>query len=223
MIREFILFADILGLDYFINKKLYDRKLNDYQLLLGYRDFFVLRVPVVVDMSVTPHLFVCGLSGNGKTKMIENAIKDKHVVLINTFQGDFKNIAAPRILGNENILKYLNNLLVNIKSNKRNKPLYLVIDELLVLCIDKSITKVIMDILAVGRHYNIYLIGISQIGTKEAVKFKDLFNARVCFRQVEESSYRSVLGYSPEKKNLRKRQFYLYGTKILKGFTYTVN
>lgn len=67
-----------------------------------------------------------------------------------------------------------------------------------------------------------FLIGISQIGTKEAVKFKDLFNTRICFKQVEESSYRSVLGYSPENKKLTKQQFLLYSDKISEGYTYTV-
>ena len=58
---------------------------------------------------------------------------------------------------------------------------------------DKGITKAITDLLAIGRHYNIFLVGISQQGTKESVKFKDLFNSRICFSQVEESSYRSVI------------------------------
>lgn len=100
--------------------------------------------------------------------------------------------------------------------------MYIVIDELLVLCIDKNITKMIADLLAIGRHYNVFIIGISQQGTKEAVKFKDLFNARVCFRQVEESAYRSVLGYSPEDKQLKKREFYLYSDEINRGYTYSI-
>ena len=90
------------------------------------------------------------------------------------------------------------------------------------LCIDSKITKAIMDILAVGRHYNVYIIGISQLGTKETVKFKDLFNTRVCFRQVEESSYRAVLGYSPEERDLQKRQFLFYSDTLGMGHTYDV-
>jgi DNA segregation ATPase FtsK/SpoIIIE-like protein len=95
-------------------------------------------------------------------------------------------------------------------------------DELLILCMDNKIEKAIMNLLAVGRHYNIFLIGICQLGTKEIIKFKDLFNTRICFRQVEESSYRAVLGYSPEDKQLQKREFYYYSDEVGKGYTYDV-
>lgn len=190
------------------------------QLLIGYERHFLINYPVVIDMEITPHLFVCGLSGSGKTCMIEYAIKGKDIVLINAFKKDFKSIKARRVNGNEKILEFLTNLLANIHYHER--PLYIIMDELLVLCIDSKICKAIMDILAIGRHYNIFIIGISQLGTKEAVKFKDLFNARVCFRQVEESSYRAVLGYSPEERDLKKRQFLFYSDQIGSGYTYDV-
>jgi Cdc6-like AAA superfamily ATPase len=190
-------------------------------LLIGYDKQRWVKWPIIIDMEITPHLFVSGLSGNGKSRMVEYAIKDKNVVLINVFRKDFRSIKTRRINGNENILKYLTNLLKNMYYRK--KPLYIVIDELIVLCLDSKITKAIMEILAIGRHYNIYIIGISQLGTKETVKFKDLFNARVSFRQVEESSYRAVLGYSPPVRTLQKRQFLYYSHEIGMGYTYDVS
>lgn len=221
MFKELLFMVDVFTLDFLINKQLNNRNLSPYQLVLGYRDYKVLRVPIVVDMKKTPHMLVCGLSNCGKTKMIEYTVRNKKCVLINVFPQDFRNIVALRILGNAYILDYLNTLLKDIQSNK--EPLYLVIDEMLVLCMDKAITKAILDILSVGRHYNVFLIGITQTATKENLKFKDLFNVRVCFRQVEESSYRVVLGYSPEKKIKKQRQFYVYSDFVARGSTYTIN
>lgn len=221
MLKGILFTLDLIALAHCNNKRLQYKTLNQYQLQIGYSNNLIFKKPIVIDMRITPHLFIAGLSGNGKTKMIEYALQDKKVILLNVFEDDLKSIkASRRINGNDNILKYLNNLLKNIKRHER--PLYVVIDEMLVLCMDKSITRAIMDILAVGRHYNIFIVGISQIGTKESVKFKDLFNARVCFRQVEESSYRTVLGYSPENTKVKKREFYYYSNEVGKGKTYTV-
>jgi DNA segregation ATPase FtsK/SpoIIIE-like protein len=203
-----------------VRDKVETATLKDTQLLIGYDKKEWVKWPIIIDMEKTPHLFVCGLSGSGKTCLVEYAMKNKNVILVNAFKKDFRSIKARRINGNDKILKYLNGILDKIYY--RNKPLYIVLDELLVLCIDSKITRAIMDLLAVGRHYNIYLIGISQIGTKETVKFKDLFNTRICFRQVEESSYRAVLGYSPDQKDLHKRQFLFYSDQIGSGYTYDV-
>ena len=100
--------------------------------------------------------------------------------------------------------------------------MYVVIDELLVLCIDKKISNAIKDLLAIGRHYNIFLIGISQRGCKSDLSFKDLFNARMTFKQVESSSYGAILGYSVEDKRLNKREFILASDDIYRGMTYDV-
>jgi hypothetical protein len=200
----------------------YELKINSSQLLIGRAESEGLfKRPIVVDMRITPHMFVCGLSNSGKSCMIEYAIRDKKVILVNVFKDDFKSIKARRINGNDKILEFFHEILKDIYY--REKPLYIVMDELLILCMDSKITKAIMDLLAVGRHYNIYLIGISQIGTKETVKFKDLFNVRICFKQVEESSYRAVLGYSPEVKDLKPRQFLFYSDEIGIGRTYDVS
>lgn len=192
---------------------------DDYKLVLGYSGKLV-KKPIIVDMRSTPHLLCCGLSGQGKSRCIEYAIKGKDVVLLNAFYDDFKTIKGRRIVGNENILKYLESLVK--EPYKREKPLYIVIDELLVLCIDKKISNAIKDLLAVGRHYNIFCFGISQRGTKSDLSFKDLFNARMTFRQVEGSSYSAILGYSVEDKRLKKREFVLASDDIYKGMTYDV-
>lgn len=203
-----------------LKEKAENIKLSDTQLAVGYQQFTLYKKPIIIDMERTPHLFVCGLSGNGKTRMVEYAMQDKDVILINPMKKDFKSIKARRIISRDRILEFFTNTVDNIYL--RRKPLFIVIDDLLVLCNDKKITEKISDLLAIGRHYNIFLIGICQIGTKEAVKFKDLFNTRVCFRQVEESSYRAVLGYSPENTNLKKREFHLYSEEIVFGHTYDI-
>lgn len=219
MITELALIGAAICTSKYLNKPV-----GDYELKVGYKNMVAFKKPIIADMRVTPHLFVCGLSGNGKTKMVEYAIQNKKCVLINAFKKDFKTIEATRVIGNNKVLEYLRGLLNSMKlRDEKSKPFYVVIDELLVLCMDKNIANAITDILAIGRHYNIFLIGISQIGTKEVVKFKDLFNARICFKQVEESSYRTVLGYSPEDTNLKKREFYLYANEIAKGYTYSIN
>ena len=154
-------------------------------------------------------------------RCIEYAIKDKDVVLLNAFEDDFKNIKARRIIGNENILHYLEALVR--EPYKRDKPLYIVIDELLVCCMDKKINNAIKDLLAIGRHYNVFVIGIAQRGTKTDLSFKDLFNARMTFRQVENSSYQAILGCSIEDKRLNKREFILMSDDLYYGKSYDIN
>lgn len=224
MIKELLLCFDFLIFCYIYNIRLNNIHLDDFQLNIGFKDYIVVKKPIIVDMKVTPHVFVSGLSGNGKSKMVEYSMQHKKVILFNVFEDDFLSLKPLRIInGNDDILNFLKLMLNDLsKRNKKSEPLYLVFDELLVLCIDKNITKSITDLLAVGRHYNIFIVGISQIGTKESVKFKDLFNTRICFKQVEESSYKTVLGYTPEDKNLSCREFYLYSDKICRGETYNI-
>lgn len=223
MINE-LLFLDTVALTMLYNRYINNKPLNKFQLKIGYKDYIFIKKPIVIDMLVTPHVFVSGLSGQGKSKMVEYMLRDKNVILINAFEDDYISLGAVRrVNGNDNILDFLNYLSSILRNRNRNsKPLYLCIDELLVLCYDKKISHHLFALLCTARHFNIFIIGISQIGTKESVKFKDLFNTRISFRQVEESSYRAVLGYSPEDKHLIKQEFYLYSDKILKGFTYDV-
>ena len=192
---------------------------NDYVLVIGYTKG-LFKTSITVNMRTTPHVLCCGLSGQGKSRCIEYAIKDKDVILLNAFKDDFKAVKARKIIGNENILHFLENIIK--EPYKRDKPLYIVIDELLVCCTDKKINNAIKDLLAVGRHYNIFIIGIAQRGTKTDLSFKDLFNARMTFRQVENSSYQAILGCSIEDKRLNKREFILMSDDIYYGKTYDI-
>lgn len=205
-----ILYCGLNKLDYHTNIKE-----NDYTLTVGYKG--ILHRKIVIDMKLTPHLLVCGLSGQGKSKCIEYAMKNKNCVLLNAYREDFTSINCLRINDIEQILKFLE----NIKDKYQKKPLYIVIDEMLVLCMNKKINKAILDLLATGRHYNIFLIGIAQRGTKQDIPFKDLFNARLTFRQVEASSYGAILGYYPEENlKLNKQEFILFSDDIYRGRTY---
>lgn len=200
-------------------KNFYKVNLDSYTLLLGYN----YNGNITVDMRKTPHLLIIGLSGQGKTFMAKSIIKNLEdltdIVLINAFEDDFNGHKGRRIVEEENILIFLKSLLeVKIK---RNKPMYIVIDELLSLIKNKEINKCIMQLLAVARHFNVFIIGISQDGTKENLKFKNLFNARVCFRMIEDSSYKTVLGCNVEDQ-LQKQEFYLYSDGLYKGRTFQV-
>ena len=210
-----LLFYNILNKINPNNEKLKYNK--DYCLIVGYKGV-IKKKPIIVNMLTTPHLLVCGLSGSGKTKCIEYAIKDKRVIILNAFKDDFKSIKCPKINGENNII----NVLMNCCKQYQEKPLYIVIDELLVMSNNKKINKCILDILAVARHYNVFLIGIAQRGLSVDMSFKNLFNARLCFRQVEETSYRAVLGYSIDNPNLQKREFILLSDYIYKGRTYDI-
>lgn len=195
------------------------KELTEYDLVIGYSGK-VFKKPIVVNMKSTPHLLCCGLSGQGKSRCIEYAVKGKDVVLLNAFEDDFQAIKGRRIIGNANILKYLESL--TREPYKREKPLYIVIDEMLSCCIDKKISEAIKNLLSFCRHMNIYIIGISVRGNKSDLSFKDLFNCRMTFRQVESSAYSTILGYSVEDKRLNKREFILASDDLYKGMTYDV-
>lgn len=201
-----------------INAVYTKKELNTYQLEIGYIQGS--EMPIVVDMKKTPHMLVAGMSQQGKTSMVEHAIKGKDVILINTFQDQFLSVEGDRINGIEDIERILRFITDNI--TRSEEPLYLVIDEMLQLAIQggKKIQNLITQILATGAHKNIYLIAIAQYAEKEVIQNKNLFSARVCFKMVEESSYRTVLGYAPEEPIMRPREFYYFTTSTGKGNTY---
>lgn len=193
--------------------------LEPYELLLGYN----YERNIIVDMRVCPHLLITGLSGQGKTYMTKAIIKNLQgsadIFIINAFKNDFKGFREHFFIRDKNILNFFQSLLeVKIQ---RNKPMYLFVDELFTITKNKEINKAITELLAVARHYNIFIIGIAQEGTKEALKFKNLFNARVCFKMVEDSSYKSVLGYGVDEQ-LQKQEFFLFSTDLFKGRTFEV-
>lgn len=190
---------------------------DEYCLVLGYRG--LLRTPIIVNMKVTPHLLVCGLSGQGKSRCVEYAARNRDCVLLNSYESDFPSLKCPRINGNKQILEYLTDLLNNPIERKR--PLYVICDECLMLCHDKAINKCMMELLATGRHQSVFCINIAQRGLKTDLPWKDLHNARMTFRQVEPSSYAAILGFGIDK-NLTYRNFALASDDVYFGKTYNV-
>uniref|UniRef100_UPI000A7A55E1 hypothetical protein n=1 Tax=Clostridium botulinum TaxID=1491 RepID=UPI000A7A55E1 len=193
-------------------------ELKNTQLLCGYDNF---GLPVVADMVKCPHVLVTGLSGQGKTGLLQcilKNIKDADVVICNGFLEDFKQFNYRKIFGEEKIINFLEGLLDD--PHKRERPLYIILEELATYK-DKRSTKIIKELLCIARHYNIYLIGVIQIATKEELKFKSYFNTRCSFKQIDESSYRVALGCSVDSA-LNNREFYLYTDNLYKCKTYNL-
>ena len=199
--------------------ELYEDEDQEKILTLGCRDN---KTPIKVNMNIDPHMLVVGISNCGKSKMVELCLQDKKsVTILNAFETDFTSLGANYINGNENILAYLETCLEGRTNNSETH--YILIDELLVLIKDKKIEKALYDLLAMARHYNVYIICISQEGTKEVIKFKNLFNVRVCMRTLEEASIRAVLGCSVpnDDPSLKQREFYIADNQGLRrGKTY---
>ena len=195
-------------------------ELSPTKLLLGYNNK---GENIIVDMLKTPHIGIQGASNSGKSKGVElalNNIKDKvDIILLNTFESDFKSLTeARRINGNENILKYLKSIID--EPYRRNRPLYLVLDELNVIGKDKEINKAIQDVLSQARHYNIYLVALGQSLLKENCPYKQLFNVRVTFRAIDKSTISAFLGCNIEDTELRQQEFICYAEELQRGKTY---
>ena len=195
------------------------RTYTDYDLIVGYQRKMGFKIPIVCNMKLCPHLLVCGLSGQGKSKCVEYAMRGKDCVLLNAYEDDMTSLKCPRITGNEAMLKYLNNVLE--KGIKREKPFYIVVDECLVLASDKRLSRCLLDILSIGRHLNTYLVAISQRGTKQDLGYKDLFNSRLVFKMLESSAYSATLGTTVDC-DLKFREFLLHSDGIYKGKSYNV-
>ena len=191
--------------------------LSPYSLLCGHCGV----TPLVVDMQITPHLLVTGLSGQGKSKMLRVMllnIRGADIVICNAFRNDFLGVNALFINGCYNVKTYIKNIVSNLY--KRDKPLYIVLEELGTIR-DKECIKYITELLCVARHYNIYIIGVIQIATKEELKYKSYFNARLSFRQLDSSAYRVAVCSTP-KHALSKRQFLLLTDDLQEGYTYII-
>lgn len=192
--------------------------LSPFKLLLGYNKK---GEPLIVDMKKTPHIGVQGASNSGKSRMVEIALKNligADVVLINCFEDDFESIHGERINKEEDILNYLEGLIR--EPYYREKPLYLVLDELNVLGKNKNINKAIMDILAQARHFNVFFIALGQSLLKENCPYKQLFNVRITFRAIDKSSIAAFLGCTVEETNLNQREFICYSDSIYRGKSY---
>lgn len=194
-------------------------------LLIGYN---FRGEPLVADMLEVPHLLLTGLSGQGKTGMLRIMIKNiqdnnkADIVLLNGFVDDYRGFDLRYISKHDDIKNFIQGLLDGIEEGlNRDKPLYVIFEELGKVK-DKDLISLVTKLLQYGRHDRIYLVGVIQTATKEELKFKSLFNARCTFKQLEESSYRVVLGCSIDDK-LQKREFYLYTNNLYKGRTYDLD
>ena len=197
--------------------------LTPYQLVLGY-DFK--GDPIITDMSATPHLGVVGTSKMGKSVCIEMALQaiqeQINILMINCFNDDFKSLQGRRINENEEMKEVIEEELNN--KEWRQKPLYILIDEYNVLSKTvKKIDDVIQGLLAQGRHFNVYLIIIMQLGNKEDCKFKNLFNCRLAFKTIEKQTISAFLGCPVQDTNLKRQEFYLYHTELIRGRSYDKN
>ena len=193
------------------------------ELVIGYDPFSYEMTPIIADMYKNPHMLVSGLSQQGKTSVVEYALRGRQSIILNAMPDNFQSIEPiERITEYDEMIYILGEL---IKSRKLKEPLYVVIDEMLQLVIDgkKQVTELITKLLAKAAHNNIFVIGITQSAEKEVVKCKHLFNTRVCFRVVDDSSYKVVLGYSPEEQILLPRHFYYVTDRKGVGCTYDLS
>ena len=193
------------------------------ELVIGYDPFSYEMTPIIADMYKNPHMLVSGLSQQGKTSMVEYALRGRQSIILNAMPDNFQSIEPiERITEYDEMIYILGEL---IKSRKLKEPLYVVIDEMLQLVIDgkKQVTELITKLLAKAAHNNIFVIGITQSAEKEVVKCKHLFNTRVCFRVVDDSSYKVVLGYSPDEQILLPRHFYYVTDRKGVGCTYDLS
>ena len=194
---------------------------SDKVLIVGYEDKLI-RKPITIDMNIDSHVLIIGLSNCGKSKLAEGMLQSKSVTVVNAFPEDFPTLKGNRIAGEDKILNYLEHVLDG-RTNE-SKVHYLLIDEMLVLMRNKKIEKALAELLAIARHYNLYIIALGQEGTREVIKCKNLFNVRICMKQLEESSFRTVLGCSVEDRFLKQREFYIVDNQGLrKGKTYDIN
>ncbi|CAI3628509.1 hypothetical protein CNEO3_370064 [Clostridium neonatale] len=193
-------------------------ELDQYTLLVGYNR----RKIITVNMKTTPHLLITGLSGQGKSRCVKamlSNLNDADIVLCNGFKEDYIGLKVRKLYGEENILSYISILLDNLQY--RERPLYIVLEELGTIK-DKTLISKIQELLCIARHYNIFIIGVIQIATKEELKFKSYFNARISFKQLDDSAYRVVLNTSIEE-NLDVQEFALVSNNLYFGRTYSIN
>lgn len=217
-------FTDYCAID-MVKKKIDDidyKKIDlpPTQLLLG---FDYKGEPIIADMKITPHMGVIGNSNSGKSKCVEMALFNirfqADFIFMNCMDKDFKSINARRIKEIKKIEECLKQLL---DGTVRKRPLYILIDEYNVLSRTKGIDALIQDLLSQARHFNIFVICLMQTGNKTDCSFKNLFNCRLAFRTIEDSSLKAFLGCSTDIENLVQRDFYLYHSELQRGRTYTL-
>ena len=192
-------------------------QLQDRELLLGYNQ----QGYIIANMGKYPHLLISGLSNQGKSKMIYYMLKNledrANILVLNGFKEDYRGFTL--VQGTKAIQRRIEAILKD--KEIRIKPLYLVLEEMQSISKDKKLQEQLKELLSMGRHYNIFVIGIIQNATKENCSFKDLFNCRCSFRQIDSSSYQVCLGTSVEK-GLEQREFYFLDSNLVKGYTFNI-
>ena len=192
-------------------------QLQDRELLLGYNQ----EGYIIADMGKYPHLLISGLSNQGKSKMVNYMLKNledrANILVLNGFKEDYRGFTL--VQGTKAIQRRIEAILKD--KEIRIKPLYLVLEEMQSISKDKKLQEQLKELLSMGRHYNIFVIGIIQNATKETCSFKDLFNCRCSFRQIDSSSYQVCLGTSVEK-GLEQREFYFLDSNLIKGYTFSI-
>lgn len=192
-------------------------QLQNRELLLGYNQ----QGYIIADMGKYPHLLISGLSNQGKSKMIYYMLKNlgdrANILVLNGFKEDYSGFTL--VQGTKAIQRRIEAILKD--KEIRTKPLYLILEEMQVISKDKKLQEQLKELLSIGRHYNIFVIGIIQNATKENCSFKDLFNCRCSFRQIDSSSYQVCLGTSVEK-GLEQREFYFLDSNLVKGYTFNI-
>ena len=192
-------------------------QLQNRELLLGYNQ----QGYIIADMGKYPHLLISGLSNQGKSKMIYYMLKNledrANILVLNGFKEDYRGFTL--VQGTKAIQRRIEAILKD--KEIRIKPLYLILEEMQSISKDKKLQEQLKELLSMGRHYNIFVIGIIQNATKENCSFKDLFNCRCSFRQIDSSSYQVCLGTSVEK-GLEQREFYFLDSNLIKGYTFSI-
>ena len=192
-------------------------QLQDRELLLGYNQ----QGYIIANMGKYTHLLISGLSNQGKSKMIYYMLKNledrANILVLNGFKEDYRGFTL--VQGTKAIQRRIEDILKD--KEIRIKPLYLILEEIQSISKDKKLQEQLKELLSMGRHYNIFVIGIIQNATKENCSFKDLFNCRCSFRQIDSSSYQVCLGTSVEK-GLEQREFYFLDSNLIKGYTFSI-
>lgn len=196
------------------------RESSQYNIVLGHSKTLS-RKNITLDLRMFPSLSITGISGSGKSKMVEYILKHTSlkILLINAYKDDYSDLECYRINNITEIEAFLDKALEGL--NK--EPMLVVFDECLTLLSYKGILKKLHTLLTKNRHMNLYVVCIFQELNKTIVPFKSLFTARVVLRQIQQSDINSALGTTLEEyKPLKNREFILLSDDIYKGKTYSV-
>ena len=193
---------------------------SQYNIVLGYSKTLSRR-NITLNLKMFPSLSITGISGSGKSKMVENILKHTSlkILLINAYKDDYSDLECSRINNITEIEAFLDKAL----EGNNKEPLLVVFDECLSLLSYKNISKKLHTLLTKNRHIDLYIICIFQELNKTIVPFKSLFTARVVLRQIQQSDVNSALGTTLEEyKPLKNREFILLSDDVYEGKTYSV-